>query len=147
MKNIIDIEVGKIPFMKYKVTSNTMSDRRDVERVKLSVSFKNYFSARKALEVYRRRIDVLVKDGIASFRTGNKRFKYVCGEEDGKLYCEFKIDNLTSLNKCLDSSLKDVDLNFSNESKNYLFSTEAKGYRIDIELKRFDDDYGYFEYL
>ena len=125
---------------KYEVTSNTMSDRRDVERVKSSVSFKNYFSARKVLKMYRRRIDVLVKDGIASFRTGNKRFKYVCGEEDGELYCEFKKDNLTPLNKVLDSSLKDADLNFSNESKNYLFSIEAKGYRIDIEPKRFYDD-------
>ena len=132
---------------KYEVTSNTMSDRRDVERVKSSVSFKNYFSARKALEVYRRMINVLVKDGIAFFRTGNKRFKYVCGEEDGELYCEFKIDNLTPLNKFLDFSLKDVDFKFSNEANDYLFSIEAKDYRPDIELKRFTGDYGYFEYL
>ena len=82
---------------KYEVTSNTMNDRRDVERVKSSVYFKNCFSARKALEMYRKRIDVLVKDGIASFRTENKMFKYVCGEEDGELYCKFKIDNFIPL--------------------------------------------------
>ena len=63
------------------------------------------------------------------------------------MYCEFKIDNLTPLNKFLDFSLKDVDFKFSNESNNYLFSIEAKEYRTDMELKRFTDGYGYLEYL
>ena len=88
-----------------------------------------------------------LKNGIASFRTGNKRFKCVYGEDDGKLYCTFKTDNLNPLNKFLDNSLRDVAFRFSNESKNYLFSLEAKGYRTDIELKRFTDAYGYLEYL
>ena len=132
---------------KYEVTSNTMSGKRDIERTKSGVSFKNYLNAKNALEAYGRRVDVLVKDGIASFRTGNKRFKYVCGEEDGELHCVFKMDNLDPLNKFLVSGLKDVNFKFSNETENYLFSIEAKDYRTDIELKRFMDDYGFFEYL
>ena len=90
---------------------------------------------------------MLVEDGITSFKTGNKRFKYVCGEEDEELHCVFKMHNLDTLNKFLDSGLKDVNFRFSNEFKNYLFSIEAKDYQTDIELKKFVDDYGFSEYL
>ena len=131
----------------YQVTSHTMSEKRNIERVKSGVSSNDYLNAKKALEAYGRRVDVLVKDGIPSFRTGNKRFKYVCGEEDGELHYVFKMHNLDPLNKFLDSGLKDVNFKLSNESKNYLFSIEAKDYRTDIELKRFVDDYGFFEYF
>ena len=131
----------------YQITSHTMSERRDVERIKSGISFNNYLFAKRVLNEYGRQIDVLVKNGIASFRTGNIRFKHVYGEEDGKLCCTFKIDNLNSLNKFLDNSLRDVAFRFSNESKNYLFSLEARGYRTDMELKRCTDDYGYLEYL
>ena len=94
--------------------SNTMSGKRDVETIKSGVSFENYLNAKKALEAHGRRVDVLIKDGIASFRTGNKRFRYVCGEEDGELHC---VHNLDPLNKFSDSGLKDVNFKFSNESK------------------------------
>ena len=126
----------------YQVTSHTMSEKRNIERVKSGVSFNDYFPVRKILEEYRRQIDVIVKNGIASFRTGNKIFKYVVGEEDGKLYCKFMIDNLKQLNKFLGHSLKDDEFKFSNELENYLFSIEAKDYRTDIELKRFVHDFG-----
>ena len=119
----------------YEVTSHTMSDRRDIERLKTGISFNNYLFSKRALNEYGRQIDVLVKNGIASFRTGNKRFKYVYGEEDGKLYCTFKMDNLNPLNKFIDLSLKDVAFKFSNGSKNYLFSLEAKDHRTDIVLE------------
>ena len=112
----------------YQVTSHAMREKRNVERVKSGVSFINYFPVRKALEEYGRQIDVIVKNGIASFRTGNKIFKYVVGEEDSKLYCKVKADNLKPLNKFLGPSLKDAEFKFSNESENYLFSIEAKDY-------------------
>ena len=97
----------------YEVTGHTMSDRRDIERLKTGISFNNYLFAKRALNEYGRQIDALVKNGIDSFRTGNKRFKYVYGEdEDGKLYCTFKIDNLKPLNKFLDNSLKDAVFKF-----------------------------------
>ena len=98
----------------YQVTSHTMSEKRNVERVKSGVSFNDYFPVRKILEEYRRQIDVIVKNGIASFRTGNKIFKYVDGEEDGELYCKFMIDNLKQLNTFLGPSLKNVEFKFSN---------------------------------
>ena len=131
----------------YQINSHTMSERRDVERLKPGVSFTNYFHSKRTLNEYGRHVDVLVKDGIASFRTGNKRFKYVYGEEDGKLYCKFKTDNLKPLNKFLDLGLKGYVFKFSNESENYLFSIEAKDHRTDVVLKRFTYDYGYMKYL
>ena len=122
--------------------------KETLERVKSGGCIVNdYFPVRKILGEYRRQIDVIVKNGIASLRTGNKIFKYVVGEEDGKLYCKFMIDNLKQLNKFLGPSLKDAEFKFSNESENYLFSIEAKDYRTDIDLKRFTHDFGYLEYL
>ena len=113
----------------------------------MGVSFNVYFPVRKILEEYRRQIDEIVKNGIASFRTGNKIFKYVVGEEDGKLYCKFMTDNLKQSNKFLGSTLKDAEFKFSNESENCLFSIEAKDYRTDKKLNRFTHDFGYLEYL
>ena len=80
--------------------------RKGTERVKSGISFKDYFPVRKALEEYGRQIDVIVKNGIASFRTGNRIFECVFGEEDGKLCCKFKADDLKPLNKFLGPSLK-----------------------------------------
>ena len=117
----------------YRVSSHTLSDKRDIVRLK---SFNNYFYAKRTLNEYGRKIDVLVKNGIASFRTGNLRFKYVLRDEDGELYCKFMVDNLKPLNNFLDLSLKGSSFKFSNEVKNYLFSIETEDHKTDIVLKR-----------
>ena len=59
----------------YEIDTHTMSEERNIT------------------------VNVIVKHGIASFRTGNRIFKCVFGEDDGKLYCKFKADNLKPL-KC-----------------------------------------------
>ena len=131
----------------YEVLSHMMSEKRNIKIVRSGVSFINYFPVRKILEEQQRQIDVIVKNKIASFKTENKIFKFIVGEEEGKLYCKFMKDNLKPLNKLLGAYFKGADFKFSNESENYLFSIETKNYRTDIELKRFTGDDGYMDYL
>ena len=132
VRNVFESNNG----VSYEALSSYMYKLSGHPQMESTISLEQYSAAKKCLG--RVDIEVIVKDGTASFRGEIFHISTFMIGEPGEPYCTIPDEHLKLLNKFLGMTINNSRTEFCKEDDghnvNFLFSVDKEHYRTDVQL-------------